>query len=143
MSIDEKDDVEYGLKDSKGYLLDASALITLIKHGKIGTFDRSAILDLTIYESMNAIWKEYSLLKNLDDVTAFKLLNILNKIFNIVERISIVGYEEDVLALAYKEKITVYDASYICIARVRDLVLVTNDMRLRAVASRYVGTVQP
>lgn len=46
----------------------------------------------------------------------------------------------EVADLAAKEQITFYDASYIMVAKSRNLTLVTVDEQLRKVASKYVKT---
>ena len=96
------------------------------------------ILDLTVYEALNFVWKELYLLKKIDENTALRLTRALKKIFDTLEILSIRGYEERTLELALKHGITVYDASYIAIAAEKGLILVTDDHELTKVASSYV-----
>jgi len=56
------------------YLFDASVIINLVKRAYLKPFSNGVTLDLAIYESINVVCKEYSLLHRLDDETARKLL---------------------------------------------------------------------
>jgi predicted nucleic acid-binding protein len=123
------------------YLFDASAIINLVKREYLKPFIDGATLDLAIYESLNAIWKEYLLLHHLDDETVKRLLSILRGIFSVVSIASISGYEYEVFELAVKEKLTVYDAAYLYYAAKNKLILVTDDARLREKVKQYLETV--
>jgi predicted nucleic acid-binding protein len=125
----------------KMYLFDASAIINLVKREYLKPFIDGATLDLAIYESLNAIWKEYLLLHHLDDETVKRLLSILRGIFSVVSIASISGYEYEVFELAVKEKLTVYDAAYLYYAAKNKLILVTDDARLREKVKQYLETV--
>lgn len=121
------------------YLFDASSLLNLIKRGVVRQLLlHGSILDLTVYESMNAVWKEHLLLKRIDREVAERLACVINSISHIMGRLSITGYERAVLDTAIEEGITVYDASYICMAREKGLTLVTDDHELGNKASKYV-----
>jgi len=50
------------------------------------------------------------------------------------------GIEMELYELASRERLTVYDASYLYIARRDKLTLVSDDDKLLSKASRYVGT---
>ena len=123
------------------YLFDASAIINLVKREYLKPFIDGATLDLAIYESLNAIWKEYLLLHHLDDETVKRLLSILRGIFSVVSIASISGYEYEVFELAVKEKLTVYDAAYLYYAAKNKLILITDDARLREKVKQYLETV--
>jgi predicted nucleic acid-binding protein len=41
------------------YLLDAGAIVNLVKKGGLKPLAEGATLDLTIYEALNAVWKEH------------------------------------------------------------------------------------
>jgi predicted nucleic acid-binding protein len=123
------------------YLFDASAIINLVKREYLKPFIDGATLDLAIYESLNAIWKEYLLLHRLDDETVKRLLSVLRGIFSVVSIASISGYEYEVFELAVKEKLTVYDAAYLYYAAKNKLILVTDDARLREKVKQYLETV--
>ena len=48
--------------------------------------------------------------------------------------------EKEILDLSLREGLTIYDASYIYVAMKEKLTLVTDDAKLRQVASKYVKT---
>ena len=123
------------------FLFDASSIINLVKRGVVDPFARGATLDLALYEVLNAIWKEHRLMKRIDEDTASMFLDVINDVFNVVEVLSIRGLEKEVLDLASRENLTVYDASYLCIAVKRGLKLVTDDRKLRNRASKYVTVI--
>ncbi|MEM4752797.1 MAG: type II toxin-antitoxin system VapC family toxin [Sulfolobales archaeon] len=123
------------------YLYDASAILNVVKRGKLRVFLGGCTLDLAIYEVANAVWKEYYLLKKIKIETAYKLIELLSKIFNILDLHTIKGFEKEVMDIAVKEGVTVYDASYIYIATKNKLTLVTDDRKLMDVARKYVDVV--
>ncbi len=123
------------------YVFDASSIVNLIKRGRTKIFAEGITLDLALYESINAIWKECVLLKRIDIDTAQKFVEIINKVFKVIKLVSITGLEEEVFTLALKESITVYDASYMYVAMRDNLILVTDDQKLRSKASRYVKAI--
>jgi predicted nucleic acid-binding protein len=126
----------------KLYLFDASSIVNLIKRGSLRPLSRGVTLDLAVYESLNAIWKEYKLLGNLDLETARLLVEVLQRVFSIMPLESIEGFEEEVFQLATKENLTVYDAAYLFIAIKNNLTLVSDDKRLLNKASGYVKTIR-
>ena len=107
------------------YFFDASSLVNLAKRGVVGLFIDGATLDLALYESFNAIWSEYRLLGRLDEDTALTLLDIVGGVFEVLEVLSIRGFEREAFDLASEE----------------GRVLVTDDRKLRDRASRYVRVV--
>jgi len=122
------------------YLFDASSIVNLVKKGSLNAFTQGATIDLALYEALNAVWKEHYLLKRIDGETALKLAGILRGVFDVLDVYSIRGFEEDVLNLALKEEVTVYDASYIHVAMKNGFSLVTDDARFREKAGRHVKT---
>ncbi len=119
------------------YLYDASAILNLVKRGEIRIFAKGCTVDLTIYEVINAVWKEYYLLKKIRAETAYRLVELLSKILNVLDLHTIRGSEKEVLDIAVKEGITIYDASYIYIAARNKLALVTDDKKLAEIAKKY------
>lgn len=122
------------------YLFDASSIVNLIKHGITRIFKEGITLDLARYETLNAVWKEYKLLRRMEWETALELIKILSQIFETIGTESIRGSEEKVLELAMKENLTIYDAVYLFTAINRNLILVTDDKKLGEKASIYVRT---
>ncbi|MDT7868042.1 MAG: DNA-binding protein [Acidianus sp.] len=125
------------------YLFDANAIVELAKKRCLGPLAYGVTLDLAVYETTQAVWKEYSRIRNsplyLDREAAGELLNVLREVFDHVIRLaSIRGREANVFELAVNEGITVYDAAYLYYAAENGLALVTNDRRLRERARQYV-----
>jgi len=123
------------------YFYDASSIVNLIKRGLIKPFSNGISLDLALYESLNAIWKEYQLLKKLDKDSASLFVDIIEAVFNVVRVLSIRGLEKEIFNLASKEGLTTYDASYLYIALKNRFILVTDDEKLKNKASKYVKVV--
>jgi predicted nucleic acid-binding protein len=122
------------------YLFDASAIVNLAKRGLLKPLGEGLSLDLAVYEALNAVWKEHVLQKRIDADTARGLVEILRSALGVVPLESIKGVEMEVYELASRERLTVYDASYLYIARRDKLTLVSDDDKLLSKASRYVGT---
>ena len=120
------------------YLFDASAILNLIKRANLKPFSQGLTLDLAIYESLNAIWKEYSLLNHIDYETAQEYINLVKNVFEILHIESINGIEEKVFELANKEKLTIYDAAYLAKSIKANYILVTDDEKLLKKASKYI-----
>lgn len=123
------------------YLFDASAILNLIKRGKLYVFLNGSTLDLAVYEVINAVWKECYILRKIKQETALKLIELSSTLFTALNIYTIKGYEREVLDLALKEGITAYDASYIYIATANKLTLVTDDNKLAEIANKYTNTV--
>ena len=99
------------------------------------------ILDLTIYEAANVVWKEHYLLNKISIDTAAKFIEVLSKIFEVIGVLSVKGLESEVFNIAVKHGLTIYDASYVAVAVRRKLTLVTDDKELRKKASHIVKTI--
>ena len=120
------------------YLFDASAILNLIKRANLKPFSQGVTLDLAIYESLNAIWKEYSLLNHIDYETAQEYIDLVKNVFKILHIESINGIEEKVFELANKEKLTIYDAAYLAKSIKANYILVTDDEKLLKKAPKYI-----
>ena len=66
----------------------------------------------------------------------------MGKVFSVIDMLSARGSEKEVLELALKEGVTVYDASYIYVAASRNFVLVTDDAKLRERSRKYVDVLR-
>jgi len=95
---------------------------------------------LTIYEVVNGLWKEAYLIKTLTIKEAIDVAKILREIISYMKILDPHKYEEEILETAYKLGITVYDASYIVLAKNKNLILVTEDSKLREKAENIVET---
>lgn len=115
--------------------------MNLVKKGMLRGFSDGFILDLTIYEAVNVVWKEYYLLNKISMDTAAKFIEVLSKIFEVISVLSVKGLESEVFNIAVKHGLTIYDASYVTVAIRRKLTLVTDDKELRKTVSHIVKTV--
>ena len=122
----------------KKLLFDASSLIYALKLKCIDILYENYIQYLTIYEAINAIWKEAYLIKSLTFEEAKKLTNVIIEVLNYLNMLSIHPYESEVLAKAVETGLTVYDASYIVLAKKKNLKLVTEDKELMRKAHRTI-----
>lgn len=119
------------------YLFDTSAFLDLIRKKRL--IVNSYILDLTIYEIGNAIWKETVLFNALswDEAIEFmrNISNILNKM--IIIHIDVNDLNE-IIKIAIQERLTFYDSAYLYYARKNKLILVTNDKKLYNTAKNKI-----
>ena len=121
------------------YLFDASAIVNLVKRGATKILEKGKTLDLALYESLNAILKELTKLRRIDEKTASEYVELLSQIFKLLKVESIRSEEiKNVFNLALKEGLTIYDASYLHVAIRENLVLVTDDQELKNKASRHI-----
>jgi len=131
------------------YLLDASALLPLVTRcGKqliVEAYrEKLATTDLAVYEACNSLWKLAALLKSISLEDAYDVAIILKDLTtrDLIQPINFARLDfSSALEKAYKEQLTFYDASYITAAVSEEAVLVTEDERLRKVASKFVETI--
>ena len=123
------------------YLLDTSALYPLIKTLKENLLDYTniiTVLDLTLYETGNTVWKEWKrgLIKNLD-----KVLLMIEEVLKEINKVSIQAEDiKNITKIAVKNNITFYDAAYIYIAKKHNYTLVTEDKDLLKTYSKAITT---
>ncbi len=118
------------------FLYDANAFLDLVRRKKL--IANQYILDLTIYEVSNAIWKEVVLFKNL---TRDEAIEFMNNILNILQKMNIIRIKEDldkIMSIAIEEELTFYDAAYLYAAMKNKLTLVTNDEKLYSASRNKV-----
>jgi len=118
------------------YLIDASALYTLLKRRDIVVeiIDASAIIDLTKYEIGNALWVEWrrGLIEN-----PKRTMRGWMKLLSFIREIQLdKGELDEVENLALELSLPFYDASYIYIARRMGLTLLTDDVEMRDKAAK-------
>ena len=123
---------------NENMLFDASSLIYAIKLKMVETLYGNYVQYLTVYEAINALWKEVILTKTIHVEEAMKLCEILSKILNTMKMLSPSPYEREILDVSIKHKISAYDASYIVLAKKNNLALVTEDRTLKKEAKKYV-----
>ena len=125
----------------KGKLFDASASINIMIRkggGALKLLKGQNILDLTIYEVGNALWRLDSLEKKISSKQACMVLESFMLIMQYLQVLNINGVERSVKEFSAENRITFYDASYLIAAERSDLVLVTDDKVLERAASRKV-----
>lgn len=122
-------------------LFDASSLIYALKLKYIEILHGNYIQHLTIYEILNAIWKETYLIKSIAPSDAEKLINIIIETLDYLNVLSIHPYEVEVFKKAMDLGLTIYDTSYVILAEKNNLILVTEDRKLIERASKAVKTV--
>lgn len=123
------------------YIFDASALLNLIRKAGSNAIEivrENYILDLTLYEIGNALWKEAMLLKRISLEEAVKTISFIEKLKEIlvIESLSDEDLLLKLLKISLQQKITYYDAAYISIAQNRKLTLITDDSKLIKTAKK-------
>ncbi|ADI32019.1 type II toxin-antitoxin system VapC family toxin [Staphylothermus hellenicus] len=116
---------------TKKYLLDASAIYPLVLQLREDFLNYSkhfTILDLTVYEVGNVIWKMYrrGMIKNLGVVA-----KLFQEVLNSMAMQRTMHNIEEILNISIKENLTFYNASYLYIARTLKYKLVTEDHDLQ------------
>ena len=123
------------------YLIDASALLDLMRRRKEVVLNQ-CILDLTVYEIGNAIWKEAYFFKTLMKGEALDFMKNFANITVKMRVISIHNDLEEIMNIAIEEKLTFYDAAYLYFAAKNKLTLVTNDKKLYKAAKNKIRVVE-
>lgn len=122
-------------------LFDASSLLYALKLRKIDMLCENYIQQLTVYEAINAIWKEAYLVKSLTPGDADRLIKVLVEVLDYLNILSPHPYEPDIFRRAVGLGLTVYDASYIVLAGKKGLTLVTEDRKLMENAGKIVNVI--
>jgi len=132
------------LSSQSSYLFDASALVNIIVSRAGEALDVTKgrdILDLTVYEAGNSLWKLNVIHKKLDAEEAASLLLVVAKLSKHMDVLGVSQLDlASVLGLAVQERISFYDAAYLHAAKERGLELITDDAKLKKVASKLVKT---
>ncbi len=129
----------------KGRLLDTSALINIMisKGSKaLKLLSGQSILDLTIYEVGNSVWRLVHLEKKIGLAQGCSLLDSFLLLMQRMHVLNIDGMEKSVKEFCLDQGLTFYDASYLITAKNKRLALVTDDKALTKVAAKYVEVVQ-
>jgi len=126
------------VKTMGNLLFDASSLVSLLKLRNLKPLNQNHIQWLTVYEVANALWKETFLIGSISADEARKIIEVLRGIMDVVNVLGPHSHEREILETAGKLGITAYDASYIALAKVNGLSLVTEDAELRDKARRMI-----
>jgi len=119
-------------------LFDASSLIYALKLKLVDVLYGNYVQHLTVYEAVNAIWKEACLAKSLTLEEAEELVGVITEVLDYLNMLSIHPHEPEVLRRAVNLELTVYDASYVVLAEKKGLTLVTEDRKLMEKAGKVI-----
>ena len=125
------------------YLFDASSLILALKESRVELLEGQAVQQLTVYEVLNALWKEARLLRVISVAAAARLAHLLGRLLSDGYMVVLEpkGLEAEILGVALELGLTAYDASYVVLASRHGLTLVTEDRKLASAAKRYSNVV--
>ncbi len=123
------------------YLFDASSIVRALKEVKLVPLGGQALQWLTVYEVINAFWKEVYLLHKLNPEEVNSLISDFIELLKEMIILEPKELEQDILEFAISKGITVYDASYIILALKYDLTLVTEDRKLTKIANSIIRVV--
>ncbi|MGC8622207.1 MAG: type II toxin-antitoxin system VapC family toxin [Caldisphaera sp.] len=121
------------------YVYDASSIIKALKMKRIDILAANYIQQLTIHEILNAFWKECCLLKIIPLNRTLEMIDIIMQIVNHMKMLNPINIEKDIIKTASELGITTYDASYIVLAQKNNLILVTEDKKLKSKASSLIN----
>lgn len=119
------------------YLFDSSSIFIAFKSDKEDLLLDNYTINLAIYELGNILWKETHVFQSMTMKDALDILDMLSEILSTMKIIEINSLKGEILKLAIKSGLTYYDASYAYVAKNKNLVLVTEDKKLRNALSRY------
>ncbi len=120
------------------YFFDASSIIKAMKLKKIEALAGNYTQALAIYEALNALWKDSVIHKTLSNDEALKLSEALTSVVSFMKVQDPHGLEDEILKVALESGLTAYDSSYIVMAKRASAPLITEDSKLRRIASSYV-----
>jgi len=123
------------------YLFDSSSLVYAVRLKRIGVLAGNCIQWLTVYEVLNALWRETYVLRKISRKEAGSLLDVFIQLLSYLKMLDPSGLESELFKIAVETGLTVYDASYLALARREKLTLVTEDVKLRNVASTMIRAV--
>jgi predicted nucleic acid-binding protein len=118
-------------------LFDASAILNLSNEGKTGQYIDHVTTPLAQYEIGNTFWKKVNLTHELTEDIAKQYLAITLETLRFMTKVEIED-AQTILEIASREHISYYDASYIHAAATSSATLITDDIKLRKAATRYV-----
>ena len=117
------------------YLFDASSFIKALKLKRPDAIAGGHVQWLTVYEVLNAIWKEARLVKSVREDKALELASLVKELVGYTRVLNVRDLEEEVLRTALRLGLTAYDSSYVVLAKEHGLTLVTEDEELKKSAT--------
>ena len=126
----------------KARLFDASSIMLLVKRYPEKTsiiLEGEYLLDLTMYEVGNVIWKINKLINKSDKSTALDAIEQAYNLTALMEVIKIEGVEEfkNTMRIAFEGGLSFYDSAYLHTAGRKGLTLVSEDDRLSKRAMEF------
>jgi len=123
------------------YLFDSSSVVCALRLKRIGVLAGNYIQGLAVYEVLNALWKEARVLRKISNDEAERLADVFIRLLGHLKILDPRGLESEIFKIAVETGLTVYDASYLALARRENLTLVTEDAELRNVANTMMTAV--
>lgn len=115
-------------------LFDASSIFNLLVEREPFLMIDQYTLDFTRYELLDIIWKHYTLLHTFNRETFDALLLSSVQILTEMTALSIIGVENKTMETAVTNGISLYDSSYISLAKENQCSLVTEDNKMRKIS---------
>ena len=112
------------------YIFDASSIFTAIREKKIRLLTGNYTLEIARYELGNIVWKDHILQQGISKEEAEKAVKVIRHTLALMEVLQAASNEEAIFEIAAELKITFYDASYVYLAKAKELQLITEDLRL-------------
>lgn len=119
-------------------LYDASAFLNLLLNegsNSLSILSGQTVLDLTLYEIGNSIWRIQHLQKKITKEDACLLLDSCVQVMSSMDVLDVAGLENQVKEIASDNGQSFYDSAYLAVAKKHGLELVTDDKKLLKVAS--------
>ena len=128
----------------KEIVLDASVFLPLLlnlgrKFKELAGNFSFHLLDLTLYEVCNGLWKESAKLNRIDAFTASELCYYSKEVAKRCAKVHSISELDvrSVIEIALESGLTFYDSSYIELARELNASLATEDKEIARVAPKY------
>ena len=122
----------------KQKLYDASAFLNLLLNEgskSLSILPGQTVLDLTLYELGNGIWRIQYLQKKITKEEACSLLDSCIQVMSSMNVLDVDGLENQVKEIASDNGQSFYDSAYLAVAKKYGLELVTDDKKLLKIAS--------
>jgi len=113
------------------YLFDSSSIFIAFKRDKEDLLLDNYTINLAIFELGNIIWKEAYVFRSMTIKDAVEILDMFSEILSTMKIIEIRSLKREILNLAVEMGVSYYDAAYAYVAKDKNLILVTEDKRLR------------
>lgn len=129
--------IEKELKKAN-YIFDASSIFEAISQNKIEVLIGNYTMELTRYELINVLWKNFLLKRNIIKEECLRITEIIKNILKLMHILNIDCNEKEVFDVASQLEITIYDASYIYNAKRLNLSFITEDQKLKRKVENYI-----